>query len=75
MIDAICMAEEISNSEFSDVFKAGIDEKLLIEISKRFAKYTNDRNVFDTDIEEVQNFQNIICQIIDCCEENNWFVK
>ena len=73
MIDAICMAEEISHSEIGNTFKHGMDEKMLIEISKRFAKYTNDKDIFDAEICEVQDFRNIICQIIDCCEENNWF--
>lgn len=73
MIDAICMAEEIIHSDIGMSFKNGIEEELLIEISKRFAKYTNDTMQFDADTGDVQDFQTIICKIIDCCEENNWF--
>lgn len=73
MMDGICMAEEISHSKIGNAFKNEIDEKMLIEISKRFAKYTKDTSTFDVETGDVQDFSNIICQIIDCCEKNSWF--
>lgn len=75
MIDGICMAEEIVHSDIGVAFKNELDEKLLLEISKRFAKYTNDTMTFDVEVGEVQDFQSIICKIVDCCEENNWFIE
>lgn len=73
MIDSICIAEEIVHSDIGIAFKNELDENVLFEISKRFAKYTNDTTTFDTDVGDVQDFQSIICKIVDCCEENNWF--
>lgn len=74
MIDAICMAEEIIHSDIGMSFRNKIDKELLVEISKRFAKYTNDTMSFDANTGDVQEFQSVICKIIDCCEENNWFI-
>lgn len=75
MIDAICMAEEIIHSDIGMAFRNGIDEELLVEVSKRFAKYANDTISFEVNTGDVQEFQSIICQVIECCEENNWFVE
>lgn len=73
MINCICLSEEISISTMGYELKNKNNSELLLEISKRFAKYSNDRIGFDVDIAEVQDFQTIINFIIDCCEENDWF--
>lgn len=73
MLNGIFMAEEIAHSSICRDLKNETDEDLLIEISKRFAKYTKNVMSFDADVGEVQDFQSIICQIVDCCEENDWF--
>lgn len=73
MINGILMAEEIAHSNICRDLKSETDENLLMAISKRFAKYTKDTMTFDVDVVEVQDFQSIICQIINCCEDNDWF--
>lgn len=73
MLNAICIAEEISKSDIGRDLANIYDNELLLEVSKRFAKYAKDTASFDADIGEVQTFQKIIELIIECCEENNWF--
>lgn len=75
MLNGVCMASEITHSEIGNYFRNNNDGELLLEISKRFSRYAKDEMGFDVDNGEVQDFQNIIKSIIDCCEENNWFVK
>lgn len=73
MLNGVCTAEEISHSDIGqDLINDG-EIELLLEISKRFAKYAKDQMSFDADNGDVQNFQNIIEKIVECCEENNWF--
>ena len=59
--------------DFQDILND--DEKLLLEISKRFAKHAKDTMSFDVENGTVQDFQNLIEKIIECCEENDWFEK
>lgn len=73
MLNGIFMAEEIAHSNICCDLKNETDHNLLMEISKRFAKYSKDTMTFDVDTGEVQDFQSIICQIINCCEDNDWF--
>ena len=73
MLNGICVASDISHSEIGKDFRNKDDEELLIEVSKRFAKYAKDEIGFDVDNGEVQTFQYIIDSIIECCEEKNWF--
>ena len=51
------------------------NQDILLEVSKRFAKYTRESMNIDLDNGEIQNVQNILNTIIDCCEENNWFER
>lgn len=71
-LNGCCLAEEIVKSEIGQDIRNG-NAEVLMEVSKRFAKCAKDNISFDVDTGEVQDFQNIIVQIIDCCEENNWF--
>ena len=75
-LNGLCMSEEIVHSELGHKITHEFVEDnntLILEISKRFAKYTNDTMIPDIETGEVQDFCNIIKTIIDCCEENNWF--
>lgn len=74
-IDCICTTEEIYHSAIGQEFldRIGMDEKLLLGISKRFAKYAQDDLGVDVDTCEVQLVQNMINLIIDCCDKYNWF--
>ena len=49
------------------------NQNVLLEVSKRFAKYAKETINIDLDNGEVQNLQNILNAVINCCEENNWF--
>lgn len=71
MINGICMAGEIKGDISREILN--YDEELLLEVSKRFAKYTKDAMRFDVETGELQDFQRLIDKIIDCCEENDWF--
>ena len=73
MLNGSCVAEEISKSDIGLRLVNTDNEGLLLEISKRFAKYTKDQMDFDVGNGEVQNFQNIISKIVYCCEEHDWF--
>ena len=52
-------------------------ERLWMKIKKsdltRFAKYAKENIGVDLDSGEIQDIQNILNAIIDCCEENHWF--
>ena len=73
MLNGCCMAGEIKGSICRDVLND--DNDLLFEVSKRFAKHAKDTMGFDVENSEVQDFQNLIEKIIECCEENNWFTN
>lgn len=78
MLNAICAGGDITGSEIGIKLRRNFgddegDEKLLLEVSKRFAKYTRDESSFDVENADVQDFQHIISLIVNCCEENNWF--
>ena len=47
------------------------NQNVLLEVSKRFAKYAKETINIDLDNGEVQNLQNILNAVINCCEENN----
>lgn len=49
------------------------NQNVLLEVSKRFAKYAKETIDIDLDNGEVQNLQNILNAVINCYEENNWF--
>lgn len=73
ILNGVCIAEEISKDDIGQDIINSDDEELLLEISRRYAKYTKDQMAFDTETGDVQNFQRIIESIVECCEENNWF--
>ena len=73
MLNGVCVAEEISHSDIGQDLINDSETELLLEISKRFSKHAKDQMSFDADNGDVQNFQNIIEKIIECCEENDWF--
>lgn len=71
MINGICLAQE-AKGEIQRQIVSG-NEELLLEVSKRFAKVAKDEMTFDVEVGEVQDFQNLIALIVECCEENDWF--
>lgn len=73
LFDAMCISDEIAHGEIGTIFKNGISDELLIEISKRFAKYVKNNASVDVDNGDVQTCQDIINEVINCCEEHNWF--
>ena len=74
-LNGIRMAEEISHSNIGNELLNRHDDDLLLEISKKYAKYAKDTCFFDAEVGEVQDFQNIICMIFECCEKHNWFTN
>ena len=68
----VCISEEIAHSKIGKMLKEE-NRDVLLEVSKRFAKYATEEMEFDIEIGETQDTQNIINDIINCCEENNWF--
>jgi len=73
MMNGICMAEKLSKDEIGYKLSNGQDEELLLEVAKRFAKYVKEQCSFDVECGEVQDFQEIIRNIVECCEEHDWF--
>ena len=71
--DVMCIAEEITKSDMGRKLKSGMDENLLMEIAKRYAKYVRNECSVDLDNGETQTCQDIINDVLSCCEENNWF--
>lgn len=72
--NGIIISGEIANSSLGrEVANLDVNDSLLIEISKRFAKHVNSINAFDAECEEVQIFQDIIAKLYECCEEHDWF--
>ena len=74
MLNAVCVANEIKGDISRDILN-NYDGELLLEVSKRFARYARDTMGFDVDTGEVQDFQKLVDKIIGCCEENDWFQK
>ena len=72
-LNAMCIAEEITKSNIGRQISNNPDELLLKEIAKRYAKYVHNECNVDIDNGETQTCQDIINDIINCCEENNWF--
>ena len=72
MLNGVCVAEGISKSNIGQDL-INDDAELLLEVSKRFAKYANDQMSFDVQNGDVQDFQTIIEKIVTCCEDNDWF--
>ena len=75
MINGLCMAEEIAHSSLGRELINFNDDELLLEVSKRYAKYAQDEMDFDTENSETQDFQSIINKIVNCCDEHDWFRK
>lgn len=71
MLNGVCMAGEIKGNISRDILNN--DEELLLEVSKRFAKYVKDQMGFDVETGEVQDFQRLIDKLVECCEDNDWF--
>lgn len=72
-LNIACMAEEITKSDIGRKLQNGMDEELLMEIAKRYAKYVCNECTVDIDTGETQTCQDIINEVVSCCEENNWF--
>ena len=72
-LNGVCLAEE-AKGEIQRSILNGNDE-LLLEVAKRFAKVAKDEIAFNVESGEVQDFQNLIERIIECCDENDWFME
>lgn len=74
MLSGICIAEEIAKTKLCrELISEICDDELILEVSKRFAKYAKDELAFDVENGTVQDFQRLIYKIVECCDENNWF--
>lgn len=73
MFDGICLAEDMTCGDIAQKLIRTNNDELLYEVSKRFAKYAKNRYSFQIETGDVQNFQEMIEKIVDCCDENNWF--
>lgn len=71
-VKLMCISEDIMRNQIGKEL-INDNKNILLEVSKRFAKYASENINIDLDIGEIQNVQNILNDIIDCCEENNWF--
>lgn len=72
-LNVACIAEEITKTDIGRELRNGIDNELLLEISRRYAKHVKNNCTIDIDTGETQECQDIINEIIECCEEHNWF--
>lgn len=73
MSNGVCTAGEIAHSDIGREINNFNDNDLLLEISKRYAKYAKDYACFDVDNGETQDFQSIANKIVNCCEDHDWF--
>ena len=71
-LDVSCIAEEIVKSDIGRSLQHDTDSELLIEISKRYAKYVQNTCCVDIDTGETQECQSLLNAVIGCCEENHW---
>lgn len=71
--NGICFASELVKENIGRQILRGNNEEILLEVSKRFAKYAKEQDAFDVETGEVQDFQKLIVKIIECCDENDWF--
>ena len=71
-VNLVCMSEYISKTKIAKELEND-NKEILLEVSKRFAKYTKENLEIDLANGEVQTAMNILNDIISCCEENNWF--
>lgn len=73
MNDCLCAAELSSNEICREIVHVG-NEELLLEISKKFAKYAGCHDLWVYDCASVEDFYELIKKIINCCEENGLFI-
>ncbi len=81
ILDAICTSEDL----FNDIGRYicndyGDDEvescnHVIYEVSKRYAKYAKETMLAEPNLNArtLDDAEEILRKIIDCCEENNWF--
>lgn len=75
MIIGLCMAEEIAHSGLGEELINYNDDELLLEVSKRYAKYAQTETDFSIENSATQDFQSLINKIVVCCDEHDWFRK
>lgn len=76
LINGICMSAELVHSDLGRKMANDFvedNEELILEISKRFAKYANDEIAPEIEGGELQDFCRIISRLVDCCNEHDWF--
>ena len=71
-VKLMCISEDIMRNQIGKEL-INDNQNILLEVSKRFTKYAEENINIDLDVGEIQNVQNILNDIINCCEENNWF--
>lgn len=71
-IKLMCISENIMRNQIGKEL-INDNQSVLLEVSKQFVKYARENMNIDLDNGDIQNLQNILNAIIDCCEENNWF--
>lgn len=69
------MAEEIAHSGLGEELINYNDDELLLEVSKRYAKYAQTEVNFSVENSATQDFQSLISKIVACCDEHDWFRK
>lgn len=73
MLNGICIAGEITKTQLCRSLLNRNNDELLLEISKRYAKYAQDEFPFAVECGEVQDFQDLISRIVNICDEHDWF--
>lgn len=71
-VKLMCISEDTMRTQIGKEL-INDNQNVLLEVSKRFAKFAKETINIDLDNGEVQNLQNILNAVINCCEENNWF--
>lgn len=73
-LNVMVIAEELNMTGLGKTLKNEMEEDLLLEIAKRYAAYAKDFGLVDVDNGDVQTGQNLINEVVTCCEKHNWFL-
>ena len=71
-IKLMCISENIMRNQIGKEL-INDNQSILLEVSKQFVKYARENMNIDLDNGDIQNLQNILNAIIECCDENDWF--
>lgn len=73
-IKYIVKSEDIEASKIRKEIITYDNQELLLEISKRFAKYARAEMSIDLECSSTQDTQDMLNKVIRCCDENDWFM-